>query len=114
MNIFIYYEHMEEELDRQTKRERGSFTFSMGPTICDTYQFCGVHMECQKYPLDGTTISDRSTHGGRVKGIYSFALIVIICASNYIGHLSGPWCPHGVWNYPFDGQPSVIGLHIEG
>ena len=45
MNIFIYYEHMEEELDRHTKREGGSFTFSVGPTICDTYQVCCVHIE---------------------------------------------------------------------
>ena len=47
MNIFIYYEHMEEESDRHTKREGGSSTFSVGPTICDTYQVCGVHIECE-------------------------------------------------------------------
>ena len=47
INIFIYCGHIEEELDRHTKREGGSSTFSVGPTICDTYQVCGVHMECE-------------------------------------------------------------------
>ena len=47
MNIFIHYEHMEEELDRHTKREGGSSTFSVGPTICDTSEVSGVHMECE-------------------------------------------------------------------
>ena len=47
MDIFIYYEHIEEELDRHTKREGGSSIFSVGPTIYDTCQVCGVHMECE-------------------------------------------------------------------
>ena len=38
---------MEEESDRHTKREGLSSTFSVGPTICDTCQVCGIHMECK-------------------------------------------------------------------
>ena len=43
--------HMEGGFDRHPKREGGSegegFTSSVGPTICDTYIICGVHMECK-------------------------------------------------------------------
>ena len=57
MNIFIYYKHMEEEFDRQTKREGWSegegFTFSVGPNICNTYQVCGVHMACKNIHFMG-------------------------------------------------------------
>ena len=34
---------MDEELDRHTKREGGSSTFSVGPTICDTYMCETIH-----------------------------------------------------------------------
>ena len=35
------------ERNTNTKREGGSLIFSVGPTICDTCQACGVHMECK-------------------------------------------------------------------
>ena len=51
INIFIYCRHMGEGWDRHTKRKGGSegegFASSVGPTICYTYQVCGVHMVCK-------------------------------------------------------------------
>ena len=44
---------------------------SVVPTICDTYQVCDVHMECETIHCDGTIISDKAKHSGR--------WIVVIC-----------------------------------
>jgi len=44
---------------------------SVVPTICDTYQVCDVHMECETIHFDGTITSDKTQHSGR--------WIVVIC-----------------------------------
>ena len=36
-----------EDSGDDSKSQGGIMIFSVGPTICDTYQVCGVYIECE-------------------------------------------------------------------